>query len=165
LTLKFKKMDTLASAKRTGALLALKAITAGLIIAYLIMASIESSLLWLLHFEYAKTMLLGILVTYASGYFFGGLAGKSILLKHRHELLTGVLYGFLIVWSSTFLASLPAFFAEGFSQPISESFVDYIGKPLWWVTFFGSLPVLFVGLWYGHAVKVEGNKELADSDN
>lgn len=151
-------MDNVSQAKKIGSRQALKAITAGLIVAYILMAFIEEDAWWLFGFEYAWTMVLAAGITCASGFLFGRMAGVTILIKKRNALLTGIACGFFIVWTSTFLTSLIGFFSEGVGT--ADAFVNYIGKPLWLVTMFGSLPVLFVGLWFGSSVKAKGNAKI-----
>ncbi|CAN5883958.1 hypothetical protein BH11BAC7_BH11BAC7_06890 [soil metagenome] len=151
-------MEDKIHAKKTGALQALKAISAGFLVAYILMAFMEHDALWLFGYEYALILVFGILITFASGFLFGGMAGVAILINKRNALLTGIVYGFLTVWTSTFLTSLFGLFMEGIGT--EDVFINYIWKPLWLVTMFGSLPILFVGLWFGSSVKASGNGKV-----
>lgn len=153
-------MDEIARAKKTGYRLAFKAITAGLIVAYCMMAFFSADLLWLFSFEYAWLMLVAIVVTYAAGFFYGRMAGVAILIKQKNKMLTGILCGFLMVWSATLLSCLPGFFGESWetTASVGDRIIDYIIKPLWWVTLFGSLPIIIVGIWLGNAIKSRSEK-------
>jgi hypothetical protein len=153
-------MDDIARAKKTGYRLMFKAITAGLIVAYTMMAFFSWDLLWLFGFEYALLMVMAIVVTYAAGFFFGRIAGVAIIIKQKNKILIGVLYTFLVVWTTLLLCSLPGFFGERWetTTSIGDRIIDYIVKPLWWVTLFGSLPTLIIGLWLGKAIKSHSEK-------
>jgi len=57
-----------------------------------------------------------------------------------------------------FLASWTGFFQEGLEDVGRQGspFFDYIFTPLFSVTFFGLLPVLVVGFWFGSRIHKEG---------
>ena len=147
------------TAKKIGYKQAFKAITVGLVIAYIIMASMAGPF-WLFQFDYAPTILFAGIVLYFVGYFLGGLTGIWIIQKDRPAILFGILGGFLIVWSATFFGSLIGFVKEGLpnQSPISEPFHDYIYKPIALVTMFGFIPIILVGIWFGFSIKRIGDK-------
>lgn len=133
---------------------AFKAITVGLVIAYVIMAAMAGPF-WLFEFEYAPTIFIAAIIIYIAGYFFGGLTGVWISKRNHLAVLFGIIGGFLIVWTATFFGSLVGFFKEGLADrtPISEPVHDYIYKPMLMVTIFGLLPIILVGIWFGLSVK------------
>ena len=145
--------------KRIGYTQAFKAITVGLAIAYLIMALMAGPL-WLFQFDYAPTIIFATVVIYITGYYFGGLTGIWILKQNRPAILFGIIGGFLIVWSATFIGSLIGLVKEGLpnQSEISEPFHDYVYKPMALVTMFGFLPIVLVGIWFGLSVKKNGDK-------
>ena len=114
-----------------------------------------ADLAWIFRFDYTPTLIFAVIVIYYFGFLFGSLAGIDILVKKRPSLLFGIIYGFLIVWSTTFVGSLVGFFTEGLANktPISEPFNDYIIKPLLIITFYGFIPIIAIGIWYGYSIK------------
>jgi len=152
-------MTEFTTIKKIGYTQAFKAITFGLVIAYVIMALMAGPF-WLFQFDYAPTILFAAVMIYIAGYFFGGLTGIWILKHKRPAILFGIIGGFLIVWTSTFIGSLIGFMNEGLpnQSEISEPIHDYIYKPMALVTMFGFLPIIFVGIWFGLSVKKNGEK-------
>lgn len=140
--------------RKIGYTQAFKAITVGLIIAYVIMALMAGPF-WLFQFDYALTILFATIIIYIAGYFFGGLTGIWISKRSRLAILFGICGGFLIVWIATFFGSLIGFMNEGLASKseISEPVRDYIYKPMALVTIFGFLPIILVGIWFGLSIK------------
>lgn len=59
-------------------------------------------------------------------------------------------YGFLIVFAATFVGSLVGIFENiGIDDKV---FFNYLVKPFFWVTFFGLIPIIVVGLWFGNSI-------------
>ena len=143
--------------KKIGYTQAFKAITLGIALAYVIMALMAGPL-WLFQFDYAPTILFAATMIYIVGYFFGGLTGVWILKHNRSAILFGIIGGFLIVWTATFIGSLIGFMNEGLpnQSEISEPIYDYIYKPMALVTMFGFLPIILVGIWFGLSIKKKG---------
>lgn len=139
---------------------AFKAVTVGLLIAYLMIAPFDESLLWPLHSGYTLNLLFGVVLLYASGYFLGRIAGKLILIKNYPAFLVGIGSGFLMTGAAAFLGGFPAFLTEGLQGGwgIKYAFGDYILKPVIMVWFWGFFPILLIGLWYGWSVKRRGFK-------
>ena len=146
------------SAADRGRRQAIKAISVGLGIAYVIMGlvdypytSIKRAALWLFYspLEFQLILYSAVVATYLFGALWGGIAGKAILLKKKSWALVGILSGFAIVWSATFLTSLVGVF-----QNINDEGVifDYIFKPMFWVTWIGFIPIIVVGLWFGRSI-------------
>ena len=140
--------------KKIGYTQAFKAITVGLVIAYVIMALMAGPF-WLFQFDYAPTILFAAIIIYIAGYFFGGRTGIWISKRSHLAILFGIVGGFLIVWTATFFGSLIGFMKEGLpnQSEISEPVHDYIYKPLALVTIFGFLPIILVGIWFGLSIK------------
>jgi hypothetical protein len=63
----------------------------------------------------------------------------------------GVKYGFLTLLTATLIGSSVGFIQEGVGK--YNALYDYYFKPLYWVTMFGIIPVLLVGLWFGRQIK------------
>ncbi|HTL81559.1 MAG TPA: hypothetical protein VL651_07635 [Bacteroidia bacterium] len=147
------------SPREIGYMQAFKAITVGLIIAFLIM-TLFAGIAWIINPEFSAKILLAVVVMYVSGYFFGGMAGWLIIKKRFPSVLIGIAAGLLITWSATFAGSLIGYFAEGVygSYRDEQAAFDYIVKPLYWVTLFGLIPILGVGIWYGISIDMRWRK-------
>jgi glucan phosphoethanolaminetransferase (alkaline phosphatase superfamily) len=147
-------MTDFSTVKKIGYRQAFKAVTVGLVIAYVIMALMAGPF-WLFQFDYAPTILFAAFMIYVAGYFFGGLTGIWISKQSRLSILFGIIGGFLIVWTATFFGSLIGFMKEGLpnQSEISEPIQDYIYKPMALVTIFGFLPIILVGIWFGLSIK------------
>ena len=92
------------------------------------------------------------------GHFYGQLAGKLILIKNWNYILTGFLIALAVILTTAFLASWTGFIQEGIDNigTNDDPFFDYIFKPMYWVTLFGLIPALLVGIWFGGQIKKEG---------
>ena len=151
-------------AKKIGSKQGLISVGLGLLIAQLIMTWFSSDngiikgFLWFTSFSYNLNILIGIIIMLLSGHFYGQLAGKAILIRKRNYILTGFLCGMAILMTTAFLSSWTGFFQEGIDKVGTNDnpFEDYILKPLFWIFFFGLLPVFFVGLWFGRQIKKHG---------
>jgi hypothetical protein len=148
-------------AKKIGSYLALKSILIGLLIAECIMtlfasdSGIIKAIFWFTDFDYLFNILFAVIVSITISYFFGKTAGKRILINKNNEYLIGILTGFAILIVSSFISSWVGFFQEGIDNvgAHDDPFYDYIFKPVYAVTFFGFIPVLVVGSWYGRQIK------------
>jgi hypothetical protein len=150
------------TAKHIGQRLAFQSVIVGLVIAYLIMMYFKwenseplDSILWIKDDNYVFNMLVGGFGLLISGYFFGQRAGIEILIKGRNSKLIGIITGLAILWTGTILGSTIGFIQEGIEDIgiYDNPFVDYYVKPIFWVTFFGLLPVIVVGVWFGGQIK------------
>ena len=103
--------------------------------------------------------MIGVGTMLVCGHFFGQLAGVLILIRKWNYVLTGWLIGMAVIWTTTFIASWTGFIREGIDNigSADDPFVDYIFKPMFWVTFMGFLPVLAVGLWLDKQIWDNGN--------
>jgi hypothetical protein len=150
------------AAKHIGQRLAIQSVLVGILIAYLIMMYLKwensemlNSILWIKDDNYAFNMLVGAFGLLISGYLFGQRAGIEILIKKRNSKLVGIVTGLAILWTGTILGSTIGFIQEGIQdiRSYDNPFVDYYVKPIFWVTFFGILPVIVVGIWFGRRIK------------
>jgi len=153
--------------KRIGQRLAVKSGLIGLLIAYLIMTLLHSgetfinALTWITQDNYQINMIVGACGLVLASYFFGQRAGIEIIIKKRNPGWTGIKYGLLTLWVGTIIGSSIGFVQEGldaFRPSYDEPFFDYFYKPWFWVTFFGLIPVIVVGLWFGRQIKTQGQK-------
>ena len=154
-------------AKQIGQSLGVKSTLIGIITAYAIMVGLISidqtyleAFLWFTRIDYWLNILVGVLGLIMSGYVYGGLAGINILINKKDYEWIGIAYGFLTLWTGTILGSTVGFLDEGLDNigTYDNPFVDYYFKPLFWVTFFGFIPVIIVGLWFGRRIKMNGKK-------
>ena len=89
------------------------------------------------------------------GHLFGQIAGKIILIKKKNYVVTGFLCGLGILMTTASLSSWIGFFQEGLDNigTNDNPFEDYILKPVFWIFFFGIIPIFFVGIWFGRQIK------------
>jgi hypothetical protein len=160
------------TAKHIGQRLALKSGVIGLLIAYILFAwvtfswdqKLSKSIFWILDAEFWYHLVIGAIGLLTMAYFFGQLAGVEILMKKKNELLTGIKYGLLTLLLGTLIGSTVGFIEEGIDNigTQDDPFYDYYFKPLYWVTTFGIIPVILVGLWFGRQIKKQGLKIRVD---
>jgi len=159
-------------AKQIGSKLAVKSILIGLFIAQCIMTlfAIDGGLIkaffWFSDFDYLFNIIFAVIVSITVSHLFGKTAGKRILINKNNEYLIGILTGLAILIVSSFISSWVGFFQEGIDNVGTQDnpFYDYIFKPIYAVIFFGFLPVLIVGSWYGRQIKKHA-KEGNPADN
>jgi hypothetical protein len=149
-------------AKKIGSKKALKGVVAGLTIAYLIMIWFSQgfgflyALLWFKNVEYKFNLVVGVIAILFAGHFFGQKAGLDILIKSKNKFWTGVRCSFSTVLGATVIASL-----VGILQHIGvddKVFFNYMVKPLFWVAFFGLIPIIIVGLWFGKSIVTQARR-------
>ncbi|MBL7765886.1 MAG: hypothetical protein JNJ58_07330 [Chitinophagaceae bacterium] len=157
-----------ARAKLIGSKYAFISIGIGLFVAQLIMSFFSSSgdffsgFFWFVDFDYLLNILIGVGILFLCGHYFGRMAGYAILIKKYHYLLTGFLCGISILFVATLLASCMGLLQEWNSSAGDwpDHILDYVVKPLYWVMFFGCIPVLVVGAWFGRRIQKQGEKEI-----
>jgi hypothetical protein len=95
------------------------------------------------------------------GYFYGKLAGKSILINKSNYILSGILCCMAILVTTAFLSSCILFFQEGLEDfgNNGSPFVDYVFKPTCWIFFAGIIPAFLIGIWLGNRIRKRGNKK------
>lgn len=159
---------TKTEAKRIGSRQGLISVGLGLLIAQLIMALMISTdegfikaFFWFTDIDYWINIVIGIVIMVACGHFYGQLAGKLILIKKWNYVLTGFLIGLAVILTTTFFASWTGFIQEGIDNIGShdDPFFDYIFKPMYWVTMFGLIPALIVGIWFGGRIRKKGKEK------
>ena len=157
------------TAKQIGQRLGLRSAFIGLVTAYLIYSGVLLQLgdkpahafLWLFYDDYAINTIVGAIGLLLMGWLFGELAGHQIIFKKRNELLIGVLTGLLTLLTGTLIGSTVGYFQEGFdNSDVLEALFDYYYKPLFWVTVFGTIPAIIVGIWFGRQIKKQGLKQI-----
>jgi hypothetical protein len=146
----------------------------GVLIAQLIMTAMISldqnlfkAFFWFTRINYKLNLFIGVIVLLLCGHFYGQLAGKEILIKKRNFILVGCFCGMAILLTTAFVSGWTGFFQEGIDNIGTEDnpFKDYIFKPLYWVTLFGMIPALLVGIWFGGQIKRKGQKHSLQQMN
>ncbi|MFN8844243.1 MAG: hypothetical protein ACK5WV_11640 [Chryseotalea sp.] len=122
------------------------------------------AIFWIFDIEFWYPLIIGALGLLTMAYFFGQRAGVEILIKKRNELLTGIKYGLLTLLTGTLIGSSVGFIQEGIDDigGFGNPFYDYYFKPMYWVTIYGIVPVIIVGLWFGRQIKRQGLKIRVD---
>ena len=158
---------TEAEAKKIGSRQGLIYSGLGVVIAQSIMTAMFSSdqnffkaFFWVTSVNYKLNLLVGIIILLLSGHFYGQIAGRAILIKKRNFILVGFLCGMAVLLTTAFLSGWTGFFQEGIHNigTNADPFEDYIFKPLYWVTMFGIIPALLVGIWFGGQIKRKERK-------
>jgi hypothetical protein len=157
---------TIDEAKKIGSKQGLICAALGVLIAQLIMTWMTldegfiKAFFWFMTINYKLNIFIGVIIMLASGHLHGQLAGKAILIKKRNFILVGFLCGMAVLLTTAFLSGWTGFFQEGIYNIDTDDnpFVDYIFKPLFWVTIFGVIPALLVGIWLGGQIKRKGRK-------
>lgn len=153
-------------AKAIGSRQGLISVALGVLIAQLIMTlmfSIDKGFIkaffWFTETDYWINILIGIVIMFACGYFYGQVAGKLILIKKWNYALTGMMIGMAIMLTTIGIASWVGFIQEGIDNVGTNDnpFFNYILKPIYWVAVFGSIPALMVGIWFGKQIKKKEN--------
>ncbi len=147
-------------AKQIGAILALKSVGIGILIAQsiFIFLTFEGSFLknffWFVDVDYKLNLIIGLLAFTICGNFYGRIAGYEILIKKEDYTWIGIKYAFLTLLSTAFISSLVGFFQEGIGK--DGGFSDYILKSTFLISLFGIIPVLVVGFWFGWRIHRKG---------
>lgn len=157
---------TESEAKKIGSRKAIYAVLVGVLIAQLIMMyfaqgnGFVAAFLWFIEFGYTFNLFIGILVMLISAHYSGQMAGKMILIRKKNSSLVGIITGFAIILITSFITGWIGFFQEGLENVGTNDnpFIDYIVKPVYWVFFFGFIPVLIVGVWFGRQIKKHQKK-------
>jgi hypothetical protein len=157
-----------AKAKQIGSRVTAIGITIGLLVAYSIMASFsyqgtaKSFFSWFFPFINGLwfNFLIALMALYFFGYVFGQKAGYNIIIKNKNFFWAFFKTGLLTLWFATFIGSLVGFFEEGLINDfgLTNAVTDYIGKPLYWVTFFGVPFLIMISPLLGWCIKKTGSK-------
>lgn len=152
-------------AKKIGSRQGLISVGLGVLVAQLIMTLLFSpnegyikGFFWFMGVEYWLNILIGVIIMLVCGHFYGQLAGKLILIQKWNYVLTGLLIGLAVIFTTAFFASWTGFIQEGIDNigTNDNPFFDYIFKPMYWVLLFGIIPALLVGIWFGRRIKKKG---------
>ncbi|MFM2269416.1 MAG: hypothetical protein RL757_2857 [Bacteroidota bacterium] len=111
------------------------------------------SFFWFTKINYGLNLIVGILLMLLSGYFYGQMAGVAILIKNFDAIWTGLLTGLAVLFTTAFLCGFTGYFQEGLQNNVDDPFFDYVLKPFYWISFFGLVPALVVGAWFGLRIK------------
>lgn len=159
---------TITEAKRIGSRQGLISVGLGVLIAQLIMTLLISTnqgfikaFFWFIDVDYWVNILIGVIIMFVCGYFYGQLAGKLIIIKKWNSIMVGFLTGLAVILTTSFFASWTGFIQEGIANigTHDDPFFDYIFKPMYWVTLFGLIPALLVGVWFGSRIKKKGKEK------
>jgi hypothetical protein len=154
-------------AKKIGSKQGLISAGLGLLIAQLIMTTLISSdkgffraFFWFTTIDYKLNIFVGAIIMLLSAHIFGQLAGESILIKKRNFILVGFLCAIAVLLTTAFFSGWTGFIQEGIANigTNDNPFVDYIFKPLYWVTIFGIVPALLIGIWFGGQIERKGKR-------
>jgi len=153
------------TAKKTGAKQALKFVSVGLGIAYLIMSLLAGPLFLIEATSLYLNLICAIVIMYILGFFYGQRAGIAILIKEKNYIWIGFLYALLTLVTTIFLASWVGFFQYGINKigTPDDPFVDYIGRPMFAITIYGLIPVIGVGIWFGTSIFKKGKTVIEAS--
>lgn len=145
---------TAREAYKTGGRYGLWAAVAGLVVAYLMMALMsQGNMLWVFDQSYIVNLLAGAAILLLSGYWWGRLAGKLILVNQYNFILVGIICGMVTLVSATFLSGWVGFFQEGIRYSLPGGFMDYVIRPVILVMIFGVIPAAIAGTWMGWRIK------------
>ena len=153
-------------AKQIGSRQGLKAVCIGFLIAQLIMTQLSSSdeyfkaFFWFMTINWKLNILIGAIMMLLVGHFSGQMAGKAIIIKKRNFILVGIFCGIVVLLATGLLSGVTGFLQEGVNNIGTDDnpFEDYFLKPLYWITLFGIIPALLVGIWFGNQIKKRGNQ-------
>ena len=82
-------------------------------------------------------------------------AAIAILINKKNHMVAGILCGVGALMTAAFISGLPGFLVEGmpWKYSIKEGFESYVVKPFIWITIFGVVPAMVVGVWMGWSIK------------
>ena len=156
---------TVERARAIGRAQAIKSVSLGLVIAYLMMAWLCRDVAWLGDVSYWTNLVFAAAVMFGCAYVYGGWVGTAILEHQRNPGWVGVQYGLLTLLTAPFLAGWVGFFQAGFFHAdtfivdtYQNLFFNFVAKPVTMVGVFGLLPALLVGMWFGNSIKRAGQK-------
>ena len=149
-------------AQSIGSKAGLKGVTIGLVMAEIIMTLVSlddgifKAVFWFADYNYLLNLIFAVIILYLCGHFYGQAASKAILISHKNYNLEGFKFGIFTLFTSTVISSCISFLIEGTGkigvkgeQPI----FDYIFSPIYWVSFFGLIPAMIVGYWFGKQIR------------
>jgi hypothetical protein len=150
-------MDTNQS-KQIGSRLALLFAGLGLLTAQLIMMyffypeGFLNALFWFSGTRFKTSLVAGILLLFLFAWLYGKRAGYNILVLQKNAIWEGIQCSFLSMLSAIFTVSWIGYFQEGLLS--SEApLIDYVLKPIYWVSIIGGIPVILLGVLLGWQIK------------
>jgi len=108
--------------------------------------------------KFSDAIICGIIGLYISTYFYSKLAGKIVYrfgADNNKIWITGILLAWSCVVTMAVAGSSVYFFKDINRSGLGSSFVNYIFKPIFWVTFIGFIPALLLGIFWSTLVKKE----------
>lgn len=111
-----------------------------------------------LRFDIPIPLITGLIGLYICAYFYGKLAGKLIYRTGAEDYkiwLIGIILALSCVVTAALAGSSIYFFKELRISRLEQTFLDYVFKPLFWITFVGFIPALILGLVWARQVKKE----------
>ena len=153
-------------AKQIGSRQALKSVGVGFLIAQLIMTCLSSNqgyisgFFWFTTIDFKLNIFIGAIIMLLCGHFFGQIAGKEIIIKKRNFILVGFLCGIIVLLTTAILSGVTGFLEEGIDNigTNDNPYEDYFFKPLYWITMFGIIPSILVGIWFAKQIKKRGQQ-------
>lgn len=150
------------SIKRVGRKYGLISAAIGVLIAEVIMVVFTSGdrgilheIFWFAFVDFKLNLAVGTAIMLLSGYYYGQIAAQMIVVRRKNALIAGLLCGIAVLLTTGLLSGWTGFFQEGIDNlgTDDDPFIDYIYKPLFWITTFGFLPAALVGVWFGMKVR------------
>lgn len=125
--------------------------------------AILEGFVWIAKVDFKHNILIGVLLLVINGHFYGQLAGYLVLIRKWQYAVAGILCSLGALISTAFLSGFTGFFEEGLDDigTLFDPFEDYIVKPLYWITLFGSLPAVLIGINMGWRILRNGNMRQA----
>jgi hypothetical protein len=157
------KMDK-RKAKHLGSKFGIRSVTAGLIMAQVIMSvffynksdGIIKAILWFTEKDYWLNLLAGIAILYLCGYFYGQASGKQVLINHKNYNLVGFKFAMFTLVTSTVISCCINFLMVGVDKVGRQGehpITDYILNPILFILLFGLIPSLIIGFWFGKQLR------------
>ena len=145
------------NAEKIGIKAAFKSVSIGIVFFLLLLFVFGMNIKFLIEFDYYLNIILGFVFFYICGFVFGKKSAIEILIMKKNETVVGIKYGIFTLIITAFLFSLVGFFQEGRTyigtnyNPIE----GYIFKPMFWIIFFGIIPTVIMGRFFGKWIKRE----------
>ncbi len=143
----------------------------GLITAYimfgLFLFSWEHNLLlilfWINDVEYSHYLLASAVGLLVMAHFYGGKTGVDIIIREENIFIAGVKCAFISLLFGIFCGCTLVFITEALltGDDLLDAIIDYYFKPLFWVTIFGSIPVVIIGSLLGKKILQKSKRHEA----
>lgn len=117
--------------------------------------------------EMSICLLVGLCATFLAAWGLGILGGRIIWTRPRGAWLVGPITGLSVLLLGAWAGSLTGYFVLGsaFWGTNSDPAFDFLVKPMYWITIFGFLPAMLIGLWYGLKVRSKINADQNGLDH